>query len=81
MKTQNITLALPKDILLRVKVIAAQRQTSVSSLLAQALVRIVQEEDHYSRAQRRHLQALDRAFDLGTRGNILTKRDELHERG
>lgn len=80
METQNITLALPKNILRRVKLIAAQRQTSVSNLLTQALVRIVQQEDQYTRAQRRHLQLLDHAFDLGTRGTILTSRDELHDR-
>lgn len=80
MKTQNITLSLPKDILLRIKVIAAQRETSVSNLLTQALVHIVQQDDQYTRAQRRHLQLLDRTFDLGTRGNIQTKRGELHER-
>ncbi|OQY84762.1 MAG: CopG family transcriptional regulator [Chloroflexi bacterium UTCFX4] len=80
MKTQNITLALPKDILLRVKLIAAQRQTSVSNLLYQALVGIVQQDDQYLQAQRRHLQRLARGFDLGTHGKLKTKRDELHAR-
>lgn len=80
MKTQNITLALPKDILLRIKLIAVQRQTSVSNLLTQALLRIVQQEDNYTRAQRRHLQSLDRAFDLGTHGTVVIQRDGLHER-
>lgn len=80
MNNQNITLSLPKDILLRIKLIAVQRQTSVSNLLTQALVRIVQQEDEYTQAQRRHLQSLERGFDLGTRGRLKTKRDELHER-
>ena len=80
METQNITLALPRDILRRVKVLAAQRQTSVSNLLTQALTRLVEQEEQYTRAQRRHLQRLERAPDLGTRGTLRTKRDQLHER-
>jgi hypothetical protein len=78
-ETQNITLSLPKDILLRVKLIAVQRQTSVSGLLAQTLERLVQQEDAYVHARRRHLEWLDRGVDLGTDGTILTRRDELHE--
>jgi hypothetical protein len=77
---QNITLSIPKEILLKVKLIAVQRQTSVSGLLTQALERLVQQEDTYVHAKRRHLQLLERGADLGTGGQILTQRDELHER-
>lgn len=80
METQNITLSLPKDILHKVKLIAVQRQTSVSGLLTQTLEKLVQQEDAYIRAQRRHLQRLEQGVDLGTGGQILTPRDELHER-
>jgi predicted transcriptional regulator len=80
METQKITLSLPKDILLRVKLLAVQRQTSVSGLLTQALTQIVEQEEAYAHAQRRHLQLLERAFDLGTGGALKTTRDELHER-
>ncbi|MBO0797386.1 MAG: CopG family transcriptional regulator [Blastocatellia bacterium] len=80
METQNITLSLPKDILLRVKLIAVQRQTSVSNLITQTLTRIVEQEERYTHAQRRHLQLLERTLDLGTRGKLKNKRDQLHER-
>ena len=80
METQNITLSLPRDVLLKIKLIAVQRQTSVSNLLTQALVHLVQQEEAYAHAQRRHMQQLDHAFDLGTRGKLKTKRDEIHER-
>ena len=80
METQNITLSLPKDILLKVKVIAVQRQMSVSGLLTKALETLVEQEDAYINAQRRHLQWLEEGSDLGTAGQILTQRDELHER-
>ena len=80
METQNITLSLPKDILMRVKLIAVQRQTSVSGLLAGELEKLVQQEDAYAHAQRRHLDWLEQGTDLGTNGRLSTARDELHER-
>lgn len=80
METQNITLSLPKDILLKVKLIAVQRGTSVSGLLTQTLETLVQQEDTYAHAKRRHLGWLEQGTDLGTRGQVLTQRDELHER-
>jgi hypothetical protein len=80
METQNITLALPKDILARVKVLAAQRQTSVSALLSSALIHLAEQEEAYTRARRRSEQRLNHAPDLGTGGNLNTKRDTLHER-
>jgi hypothetical protein len=77
---QNITLSLPKELLLKVKLIAVQRGTSVSSLLAQTLANLVQQEDAYAHAKRRHSQWLEQGADLGTCGQILTQRDKLHER-
>jgi predicted transcriptional regulator len=80
METQNITLSLPKDVLRKVKLIAVQRNMSVSSLLTQALERLVRQEDAYAQARRRHLQWLEQGADLGTGGQVATSRDELHER-
>jgi tryptophan 2,3-dioxygenase len=80
MEKQNITLALPKEILLKVKLMAVQRGTSVSGLLTQTLESLVQQEDAYARARQRHLRWLEQGVDLGTGGQILTRRDELHER-
>ncbi len=81
METQNITLALPRDILMRVKLLAVQREMSVSGLLAAELENLVAREDAYSRAMQRHLRRLaDATNELGTEGQILTTRDELHER-
>lgn len=80
METQNITLALPKDVLLKVKLLAVRRQTSVSRLLAQTLENLVRQDEDYSHARLRHLQRLDQGIDLGTDGQITTTRDELHDR-
>jgi len=80
MTTQNITLSLPKDTLLKVKLLAVRRGTSVSGLLAGELEKLVAQDEAYGRAHRRHLTWLEGAADLGTGGRIEVSRDELHER-
>jgi hypothetical protein len=80
METQNITLAIPKEILLKIKLLAVRRRTSVSGLLTQTLERLIQQEDAYVQARRRHMDQLDQELDLGTGGQMQIRRDELHER-
>jgi hypothetical protein len=80
MERQNITLSLPKEVLLKVKLIAVRRQTSVSGLLTETLERLVEREEAYAHARRRHLEWLRRGADLGTAGQVPVSRDELHER-
>lgn len=80
METQNITLSLPKDLVRKVKLIAVERQTSISGLLKELLIEEVAQEDRYAKARGRHLEALRRGTDLGTRGTIGWTREELHER-
>lgn len=77
---QNITLSLPRDLLRRVKRLAADRDTSVSALMAEALVRLADEERRYTAARKRGLAALKSRRSLGTRGRLAWTRDELHER-
>lgn len=45
METQNITLSIPKQLLRKVKRIAVERDTSVSALLRQMMVDLVEKED------------------------------------
>ena len=78
--TQNITLALPKETLRQVKIIAAKRDTSVSALLKEKLEDLVHEESDYEQAHREFMEVVDRGFDLGTYGKITWTRDEAHER-
>lgn len=80
MSTQNITLSLPKDTLLKARLLAVRRGTSVSGLLAGELERLVAEDEAYEQARQSALMRLEQAFDLGTKGRIAAGRDELHER-
>ena len=77
---RNITLSLPRELLRRVKRIAADRDTSVSSMMIEALTRLADEDRRYSAARKRALAALRSARSLGTGGHRTWARDELHER-
>jgi len=80
METQNITLAIPKDILLKGKQIAVQRKTSISKLLIHSLSEIVSQNERYEMARRKHLALLEQGFDLGTEGKSSWTREQLHDR-
>jgi predicted transcriptional regulator len=77
---QNVTLSLPRALLKRVKRVAADRDTSVSALMAEALSRVADEDRRYSAARKRAMAALRSPRSLGTHGRRGWSRDELHER-
>lgn len=78
-ETQNITLSLPRELLKRIKRLAVDRDTSVSSLMSEALARLADEDRHYSAARKRALAALRLPRSLGTGGRRTWSRDQLHE--
>ena len=80
MQHRNLTLKLDADLYKEVKVIAAQRDTSISALVSDKLTELVEEESGYARAQARALALLKQGFTLGTKGTATWSRDELHER-
>jgi hypothetical protein len=75
---QNITLSLDKEIIRRSKVLAARKETSISKLLADSLVRAIHKEDSYEAAKRGALQALKKGFHLGGRRDWT--REDLYDR-
>lgn len=80
MEMQNVTLSIPEDILRRAKMIAIERDTSLSGLLTQTLEEIVLQAEKDSRIRDRHLDLLAQGLDLGTQGIVTWSREELHER-
>jgi hypothetical protein len=64
-ETQNVTLSLPKNILRSVRILAAERGTSISALLLAALEKMAEEESGYAAARERQAILLERGFDLG----------------
>ena len=80
MEKQNVTLSIPKDVLMKAKVIAVQRGTSLSGLMVEALEDLVSDSRAYAEARERQLRLMEEGFDLGTYGRPPATRDELHER-
>lgn len=79
-ETQNITLSLPRELLRQIKRLAADRDTSVSALMVEALSELADRDRRYLAARKRSLAAMKALTSLGTRGKRTWKRDELHER-
>lgn len=74
---QNITVALDKETIRKAKVVAAERSTSVSRLLADEIERIVTEHDRYEEAKRASIAELRRGYDLG--GGPPPRRDGIYD--
>ena len=79
-ENQNITLSVPRALLKRVKRVAADRDTSVSALLTDALSRLADEDRRYAAVRKRALAALRGSRSLGTSGRRTWSRDALHDR-
>lgn len=77
---KNVTLSLPEPLLRRFKVYAAQHDRSMSSLMADAIAKLVEQDADYERAKRSFLKRMANPPDLGTRGIATWTREELHER-
>lgn len=80
MEKQNITLALPKEVLKRVKVMAAGEGTSVSALMEHLLQERLARHEGYEQAHQRQAALMAKGVDLGTKGERSWTREELHER-
>ena len=80
MDNQNVTVSLPKPLLRKLRLIAVQRESSVSGLLRHVLAEIVAQEDQYERDRRRHLTLMKDSRGLGTEGISHWTREELHDR-
>ena len=77
---QNLTLSLPKPLLRKFRVYAAERNQSMSSLLAEAIRKMVVQEEEYERAKRRILSRLKNPPGRSVEGKITWTREELYER-
>jgi len=63
--TQNLTLKLPVGTIRKAKVVAAERGTSISALVARKIEELVGEDAEYQAARRRALEWLGQGWHLG----------------
>lgn len=75
---QNVTVSLTRETLRKAKVLAAQRETSISGLLAAQIEALVGQDEDYRRAEKRARELMQQGFDMGVRRRV--SREELHER-
>jgi len=75
---RNITLSVDKRLLKRIRAFAAERGFSVSGMLAEELLQIVQREAAYEQAKSQALAQFESLFHLGGKG--FGRREALHER-
>lgn len=76
--TQNLTVRLSQATIGKAKRLAAERDSSVSRLVAELIERLVGEADAYDAARRRALAQMAHGYALG--GRIRANREDWHER-
>jgi predicted DNA-binding protein len=79
MTTKNITLSMPAELVRRAKVLAAQRDMSVSSLVARLLEQLVGDVRDYDEAWELERRRMNAGIGMQV-GPITWSRDEVHER-
>lgn len=77
-KKQNVTISLDAQIVIKAKILAAKRSTSISGLLAEQVQTLVNEDEAREQAIASIAARLKRGFHLG--GGPYASRDSLHER-
>jgi hypothetical protein len=78
MEKQNVTLAIPKRLLQQAKILAVERNNSLSGLLTELLTELVESEERYEKSKRRNLAWLDERRALGA--DFSWSRESLHDR-
>lgn len=79
MATKNITLSMPDELVRRAKILAAQRDTSVSGLVARLLEQLVGDVRDYDDVAAHERRLMQEGIGLRV-GDITWSRDEVHER-
>ena len=79
MATRNITLSMPEELVRRAKILAAQRDTSVSGLVARLLEQLVGDVRDYDDVAAQERRLMQEGIGLRV-GEITWSRDEVHER-
>ncbi len=75
---QNLTVRLSAETIRKAKILAAERNTSVTQLLSDYVEQMVGEHRRFEEAKEAALAYLETGFHLG--GKVRASREELHER-
>jgi plasmid stability protein len=75
---RNITLSLPDELIRRAKIVAAERDTSISAMVASILRQFVGDADDYEQMWEREETAM--AVGVLEIGSVDWSRDDVHAR-
>ena len=79
MESQNVTISIEKKVLRKAKIIAIERNTSLSGLIREYLEKLVAEENGYQQAKEFCIREMNKEYKIGAKPGTYT-REELHER-
>lgn len=79
-ENRNVTLSLPEPLLRKFRVHAATKNKSMSSLMVEAISKLVEDETEYGRDMNQFLSRLHNAPGDGPGDTITWKREDLYER-
>jgi len=77
---RNVTFNLPEPLLRRFRVYAAERNRSMTDLVADAMDRMMSQESEREKAAKRLIERMRNAPNRGTGGVITWKREDLYDR-
>ena len=80
MEKQNITLSLPREILKKGKMLAAKKGISLNELVRELLQATTENDEEYQASAERQIRRMKEGIQLGTKGKISWKRDQLYQR-
>ena len=80
MEKQNVTLSLPVGLLQKLRVMAAKRNVSMSSLMTSAISKLILSEDDYDARAKRAIERMKNAPNRGVGDKITWTREEVHYR-
>ena len=75
--TKNVTLSLDTNIIHQAKILAVQKDVSLSQWLSALIVKTIKKEREYDKAKKRAVELMEKGFRL--RGKHLS-REEIYER-
>jgi hypothetical protein len=81
MEKRNITISLPKPLLKRIKITSATEDKSMTVFIEEAIEERLRRSREYNIEKLKHMKILDRGLNLGTKGNIKLKRENIYDRG
>ncbi len=80
MERQNVTISVSKPLLKKAKILAANMDKSLSELFRETLEQRIRDAEGYNTSKNRQLRLLKNGLNLGTKGKLKIKREELYDR-